>query len=117
MKQSEEVNLEEIRKKYEYCRRNILVSKRLAEHFNRRNAEVLKEKTIGVYQIKEQELQEKQREIDNRGYLMNEKDEKIKELKNQNTELENENKKLSDEINAIKNSRTWKLREFFKGKN
>lgn len=117
VKQSEEVNLEEIRQEYEYCRRNILVSKRLAEHFNRRNEELLKEKTIEFYQIKEQELQEKQREIDNRGYLMNEKDEKIKELSSKNVELENEKQKLSDELNYIKNSKTWKIREFFKGKN
>lgn len=117
VKQSEEVNLEEIRQEYEYCRRNILVSKRLAEHFNRRNEELLKEKTIEFYQIKEQELQEKQREIDNRGYLMNEKDEKIKELSSKNEELENEKQKLSDELNFIKNSKTWKIREFFKGKN
>lgn len=117
VKQSDEVNLEKIRQEYEYCRRNILVSKRLAEHFNRRNTEILKEKTIEFYQIKEQELQEKQREIENRGYLMNEKDEKIKELSSQNVELENEKQQLSNELNSIKNSKIWKLVEFFRGKN
>lgn len=117
VKQSDEVNLEEIRQEYENCRRNILVSKSLAEHFNRRNTEILNEKTIEFYQIKEQELQEKQKEIDNRGYLMNKKDEEIQELSSQNVELEREKQQLRDELNSIKNSKIWKLVEFFRGKN
>ena len=98
-----------VRKKQEYSQyaRNLLVSKRLAEHFERRKEETLKQQTIEFYQIKEQELNEKQREIDNRGYLLGEKDRTIEALKE-------EMKQKDEAIQAIKNSRSWRYTRFFR---
>ena len=79
----------------------------MSEHYERRKEEILKQKTIEFYQIKEQELNEKQREIDNRGYLLDEKDRKIKELQEQI-------KQRDDVINAIKSSRSWRYTRFFR---
>ena len=103
----QEVDLSNIKQKYSQYARNLLVSKKLSEHYERRKEEILKQKTIEFYQIKEQELNEKQREIDNRGYLLDEKDRKIKELQEQI-------KQRDDVINAIKSSRSWRYTRFFR---
>ena len=103
----EEVNIEKIKQEYSQYARNLLVSKRLAEHFERRKEETLKQQTIEFYQIKEQELNEKQKEIDNRGYLLGEKDKKIKAL-------EEQIKQRDETIQAIKNSRSWRYTRFFR---
>ncbi len=100
IEKSPDIDIESIRKKYENYERNLLVTKRLAEHAERRQEQVLKEKTIEFYKIKDEELAEKQREIDNRGYLME--------------ELEKKNKLLTDEIQAIKNSRSWRYTKFLR---
>ena len=103
----EEVDVEKIRQDYNQYARNLLVSKRLAEHFERRKQEKLKEQTIEFYQIKEKELGEKQLEIDNRGYLLGEKDRKIQAL-------EEQIKQKDEVIYAIKNSRSWRYTRFFR---
>ena len=103
----EEVDIEKIRQKYGQYTRNLLVSKRVAEHFERRKQEALRKQTIEFYQIKKQELNEKQREIDNRGYLLGEKDRIIETL-------EEQIKQKDEAIYAIKNSRSWRYTRFFR---
>lgn len=103
----EEVNVEKIRQDYGQYVRNLLVSKRLAEYFERSKEETLRRQTIEFYQIKEQELNEKQREIDNRGYLLGKKDRKIESL-------ERQIKQKDEAIHAIKNSRSWRYTRFFR---
>ena len=103
----EEVDVEKIRQDYGQYTRNFVVSERLAKYFERRNQETLRQQTIEFYQIKEQELHEKQREIDNRGYLLDEKDRKIEKL-------EEQIKQQNEEIHTIKNSRSWRYTRFFR---
>lgn len=102
-----EVDLNEIRNKYNKFKRNMLTSKRLAEREDRRRKEILNQKTIEFYQIKEKELAEKQTEIDNRGYIMNKQEEEISKLKE-------EKKALELEVKEIKNSRSWRYTQFFR---
>ncbi len=104
-----EVDLNEIRNKYNKLKRNMLTSKRLAEREDRRRKEILNQKTIEFYQIKEKELAEKQTEIDNRGYIMNKQEEEISKLKE-------EKKALELEVKEIKNSRSWRYTHFFRKK-
>ena len=104
-----EVDLSEIRNKYNKFKRNMLTSKRLAEREDRRRKEILNQKTIEFYQIKEKELAEKQTEIDNRGYIMNKQEEEISKLKE-------EKKALELEVKEIKNSRSWRYTHFFRKK-
>ena len=85
----------------------MLTSKRLAEREDRRRKEILNQKTIEFYQIKEKELAEKQIEIDNRGYLMSKQEEEISKLKE-------EKKALEIEVKEIKNSRIWRYIQIFR---
>ncbi len=104
-----EVDLNALRNKYNKFKRNMLTSKRLAEREDRRRREILNQKTIEFYQIKEKELAEKQIEIDNRGYIMSKQEEEISKLKE-------EKKVLELKIKEIKDSRSWRYTRIFRKK-
>ncbi len=94
-----DVNLEEIRKKYEKYSRNIIISKKVAEYLQRRNAVTNK--------IKQEQFDQ----------TIGQLTEENNKLKIENEELSQKFKKQNKEIESIKNSRTWryirKIRQIF----